>query len=74
MVKNCQCSSIIDHVYTNDPGKIKSVSQISIPISDHTPVKVEYEFQNKSARKMTTVRNWKNYSKEKWLDQLHRRD
>jgi endonuclease/exonuclease/phosphatase family metal-dependent hydrolase len=63
-------SSILDHVYTNDADKIKSVTSISIPISDHTPVKVEYEFQSKSIRKTMTVRNWKNYSKEKWLAQL----
>jgi hypothetical protein len=31
---------------------------------------VEYEFQSKSIRKTMTVRNWKNYSKEKWLAQL----
>jgi len=67
-------SSILDHVYANENGKIKSVTPLSIPISDHVPVKVEYEFQNKSVRKMTMVRNWKGYSKEKWLELLRGED
>ena len=67
-------SSILDHVYVNNPGKIKSVTPVSIPISDHIPVKVEYEHQNKSVRRTIMVRNWKNYSKEKWIDLLRGED
>jgi hypothetical protein len=67
-------SSIIDHVYVNNPGKIKSVTPLSIPISDHIPVKVEYEHQNKSVRRTIMVRNWKNYSREKWIELLRRED
>ena len=67
-------SSIIDHVYTNEQGKIKSVTSISVPISDHTPVKVEYEFKNRSLRETMMVRNWKGYSKEKWLCELEKID
>jgi hypothetical protein len=63
-------SSILDHVYVSDNGKIKSVTPLSIPISDHIPVKVEYEFLNKTVRKTTMVRNWKGYSKAKWLELL----
>jgi endonuclease/exonuclease/phosphatase family metal-dependent hydrolase len=43
-------SSILDHVYVSDNGKIKSITPLSIPISDHVPVKVEYEFQNQTVR------------------------
>ena len=67
-------SSIIDHVYVNDPGKVKSVTPISIPISDHIPVKVEYELQTKSVRSTIMVRNWKGYSREKWIDLLRGED
>jgi hypothetical protein len=67
-------SSILDHVYVNNPGKIKSVTPVSIPISDHIPVKVEYEHQNKSVRRTIMVRNWKNYSKEKWIQLLRKED
>ena len=66
--------SIIDHVYTNEHGKIKSVTPISVPISDHTPVKVQYEFQRRSTRETMMVRNWKGYSKEKWLYELEKMD
>ncbi len=31
-------SSILDHVYTNDSAKIKSVTPLSIPRSDHVPI------------------------------------
>ena len=67
-------SSILDHVYTNDPSKIPSVTQVSIPISDHVPVKIEYQFKSKSSRKKTMVRNWKKYSKEEWLNLLREAD
>ncbi len=67
-------SSILDHVYVSDSGKIKSITPLSIPISDHVPVKVEYEFQNQTVRKTTMVRNWKGYSKEKWLELLRGED
>jgi len=67
-------SSILDHVYVNDSAKIKSIIPLSIPISDHVPVKVEYEFQNKSIRKTVMVRNWKGYSREKWLGLLCEED
>ena len=63
-------SSILDHVYVSDSSKIKSITSLSIPISDHIPVRVEYEFQNKSTRRATMVRNWKGYSKAKWLELL----
>jgi hypothetical protein len=35
---------------------------------------VEYEFQNQTVRKTTVVRNWKGYSKEKWLELLRGED
>jgi hypothetical protein len=34
-------------------------------------VSVEYEFLKKTVRKTTVVRNWKGYSKAKWLELLH---
>jgi hypothetical protein len=58
----------------SDSSKIKSITSLSIPISDHIPVRVEYEFQNKSTRRATMVRNWKGYSKQKWLDLLRGED
>ncbi len=63
-------SSILDHIYVNKTGIIKLITSLSIPISDHIPVKLEYEFQNKSVRKTAMLRNWKGYSKQKWLDLL----
>jgi hypothetical protein len=65
-------SSILDHIYVNEAGKIKSITSLSIPISDHIPVKLEYEFQNESVRRTTMLRNWKGYSKQKWLDLLRK--
>jgi endonuclease/exonuclease/phosphatase family metal-dependent hydrolase len=59
-------SSILDHFYVSDNGKVKSITPLSIPISNHVPVKMEYEFLNQTVRKTTMVRNWKGYSKEKW--------
>jgi len=67
-------SSILDHVYVNEQQKVKSVTSISVPISDHLPVKIEYEFQKKSTRNTVMVRNWKGYSKEKWINELSKVD
>jgi len=64
----------LDHVYISNNGKIKSIIPLSIPISNHVPVKVEYEFKNQTVRKTTMVRNWKGYSKEKLLELLRRED
>ena len=66
--------SCLDHVYTNCVDVVEEIDELSISISDHTPVMVRLAISKQQYSKKMWIRQWQNYSKEELLLQLGEQD
>ena len=68
-INGVQCSSIIDHVYVNDPTKITTLLSITPPFDDHTLILFSIRSTKIPLRDLYK-RNWKFYTKEQLIFSL----
>ena len=73
IVNNVIKSSIIDHVYLKDPTSIINLSSTKPPFGDHELITFDVSIDKVSPKEIFK-RNWKNYSKEKFIAELAAQD
>ena len=63
-------TSLLDHVYENAAGLVKSITEISTSTSDHTPLLINLAMKIEHRNETRIVRDWSKYSKKRLIELL----